>query len=64
MIYQYGGEHSFPLGAKLWKQQFFSSQNLEEIPVGTQRSENRQFKGDYKRKLKTRATLYLILIPF
>lgn len=66
MIYQHGGREllSSSCGKEVWKQQIPSSEDVEEIPVGMGRSEYRQFKGDYKRKLKTRATLYLILIPF
>lgn len=59
MIYQYGGRE--PLisswSKASWKDQILFPQNLEEIPAGIERSEHKEFKGDYKRKSKTHASV-------
>lgn len=65
MIYQLGGRE--PLFSS-WSQasqkdQILFPKNVEDIPAGIGRSEHREFQGDYKRKSKTRASLYLILNP-
>lgn len=65
MIYQLGGRE--PLISS-WseasqKDRILFPKNLEDIPAGIGRSEHGEFQGDYKRKSKTRASLYLILNP-